>query len=88
MNVLRLIPEEGGEPVTISLDHVLIGRDPDSDIHLRDVSVSRRHAEIRRTDDEWVVIDLESGNGVFLDGERTPVGVLGPGKMVQFGKVL
>lgn len=87
MNILRLFPEQGGEPSNISLDRAVVGRDPACDLHLRDASVSRRHAEIRRNDDEWMVIDLKSANGVLIDGERTSHGVLLPGQTLQFGNV-
>jgi hypothetical protein len=87
MNVLRLVPEHGHEPIHIDQDFATLGRDPSSDVHLRDASVSRQHAEIRRADDEWVIIDRNSGNGVFVDGLRTSRGVLLPGQSLQIGNV-
>ena len=87
MNVLRLIPEQGGEAIAIDQDRVLVGRDSAADIHLRDASVSRQHAEIRKNDDEWVIIDLKSGNGVLIDGVRTSHDVLLPGQRLQLGNV-
>ena len=48
-----------------------IGRDPENDLFLDDVTVSRRHAEIRRLDDgSFVLEDLGSLNGTYLDGLR------------------
>jgi putative nucleotidyltransferase with HDIG domain len=47
-----------------------IGRSPDLEIVLNDTSVSRRHAEIVATDHGWVVRDLGSRNGTFLNGSR------------------
>jgi predicted component of type VI protein secretion system len=88
MNVLRLIPEQGNEAIAIDQDRVLLGRDPASDVHLRDASVSRRHAEIRKgLDGEWLIIDLDSGNGVLIDGVRTPEGVLESGQRLHIGNV-
>ena len=87
MNVLRLIPEQGGEAIAIDQDRVFIGRDPACDIHLRDASVSRHHAEIRKNDDEWVIIDCDSGNGVLIDGARTSHAELLPGQRLQLGNV-
>ncbi|HUW04595.1 MAG TPA: FHA domain-containing protein [Acidimicrobiales bacterium] len=46
------------------------GRHPDSEIFLDDVTVSRRHAEVRHTDDGYVVNDAGSLNGTYLNRER------------------
>ena len=87
MNVLRLHPSNG-DPV-ISIEHaiVLVGRDPSSDIHLKDASVSRRHAEITLRGEEWFVTDQNSGNGIHIDGRRTQEGPLLPGQHLQIGNV-
>lgn len=88
MNVLRLIPEQGNKAIAIDRDRVSVGRDPASDIHLKDASVSRRHAEIQKeADGEWVIIDLDSGNGILVDGVRTPESVLRPGQRLHIGNV-
>jgi hypothetical protein len=61
--------------------------DPDSGIFLDDVTVSRRHAEIRRGDDGVHVLrDVGSLNGTYLDGERIEEAVLREGAQVQVGK--
>ncbi len=88
MNVLRLVPELGGEAITIDREKVLIGRDPACDVQLGDGSVSRRHAEIQQADDEWVIADLKSGNGVLVDDVPVTHAVLLPGQRVQFGNVV
>jgi ABC-type multidrug transport system ATPase subunit len=54
-----------------------LGRDPDSDILVNDVLVSRHHAEIRRVPDGgYEVIDLRSHNGTFVNGRRVERTVL------------
>jgi pSer/pThr/pTyr-binding forkhead associated (FHA) protein len=47
-----------------------LGRHPDSDIFLDDVTVSRRHATIERTPEGYVVSDGDSLNGTYVDHER------------------
>src|SRR5438445_11969357 len=59
---------------------VRIGRSPQSDLVLDDAgkSVSRNHAEIRFEGGRYVLIDLESQNGVWVAGSRVPYVVLEP----------
>ncbi|MGY6499645.1 MAG: FHA domain-containing protein [Acidimicrobiales bacterium] len=70
------------------LDHpvVTIGRHPDSRVFLDDITVSRRHAEIRRTTDGYQLADVGSLNGTYLNRERVDSAVLTDGDMVQVGK--
>jgi hypothetical protein len=64
-----------------------IGRHPDSGIFLDDVTVSRRHAEVRRDPDgTYVLSDVGSLNGTYLDGERIEQATLREGAQVQVGK--
>lgn len=62
------------------------GRHPDSDIFLDDVTVSRRHAEFTRTGDGFVVADVGSLNGTYLNRERIEKSAVGNGDEVQVGK--
>lgn len=57
--------------IPITGDLTTIGRHPDCDVVLDDMTVSRRHAEVRRTGDELTVTDLDSLNGTYLN--HTPV---------------
>jgi putative nucleotidyltransferase with HDIG domain len=66
------------------------GRLGSLEIVLDDSSVSRRHAEVRFTDEAWSVRDLESTNGTYVNGVRISGGdhqPLRPRDIVQFGKV-
>jgi pSer/pThr/pTyr-binding forkhead associated (FHA) protein len=47
--------------------------------------VSRRHAEVRRQDDTWIVTDLGSTNGVKVNGRRVEHAVLKPGDEIMLG---
>jgi pSer/pThr/pTyr-binding forkhead associated (FHA) protein len=64
---------------------VTIGRHPDSVIFLDDITVSRRHAEIRRADDGYRVTDVGSLNGTYLNRERVEESVLADGDELQIG---
>ena len=65
---------------------VTTGRHPDSDIFLDDVTVSRKHAVFRRTDSGFVVRDVGSLNGTYVNRELVDEVVLKTGDEVQIGK--
>ena len=62
------------------------GRHPASDIFLDDVTVSRRHAEFAVQDGGFVVRDVGSLNGTYLNRERIDAAALAGGDEVQIGK--
>src|SRR5438552_2392636 len=63
-----------------------IGRADYNDIVLPDPSVSTAHAKLQRREGVWVVVDLDSTNGTFVDGERvTGESPLAPGALLRFG---
>ena len=62
------------------------GRHPESDIFLDDITVSRRHAEFQRGGDGYVVRDVGSLNGTYLNRERIDEEKLNNGDEVQIGK--
>ena len=61
------------------------GRHPDSDIFLDDVTVSRRHVEIRRDGRDYTVRDVGSLNGTYLNRERVDEAPLRDGDELQIG---
>jgi pSer/pThr/pTyr-binding forkhead associated (FHA) protein len=63
-----------------------LGRHPDSEISLDDITVSRRHAEIERTTDGYVASDAGSLNGTYVNQERIDRMLLRHGDEVQIGK--
>jgi pSer/pThr/pTyr-binding forkhead associated (FHA) protein len=63
-----------------------VGRHPDSDIFLDDVTVSRRHAEVIVEGDRVVVRDVGSLNGTYLNRERIEEADMHNGDVVQIGK--
>ena len=63
-----------------------VGRHPDSEIFLDDVTVSRRHAEFRREGAHYSVADVGSLNGTYVNRERIETATLKGGDEVQIGK--
>ncbi len=63
-----------------------LGRHPDSEIMLDDITVSRRHADIVREGDRSVVRDAGSLNGTYVNLERVDEAVLRQGDELQIGK--
>ena len=78
---LLQFPRAGG-------DRFSIGRDATCDLAIADMTVSRRHAQLERTPDGWLLSDLESTNGTRVNGWRVrgqvPVRV---GDIVSFGSL-
>jgi hypothetical protein len=64
----------------------LVGRSPECDIFLDDVTVSRRHAEIVRDGDTFTIRDLGSLNGTYVNRKRIETVVLENDDEVQVGK--
>lgn len=84
--VVRRGPNLGAR-FLLDQDVTVAGRHPAVDIFLDDVTVSRRHAEFRRTGTEFSVADLGSLNGTFCDGSRIDGELrLVDGAEVQVGK--
>jgi hypothetical protein len=69
-------PRQGTE-LSLGREPMTIGRSAESGLVIRDDYTSTHHARLMRWDDQWVVQDLDSTNGTFLDGVRvtlpTPV---------------
>jgi len=86
MLVVRRGPKAGSR-FALDSDVVTTGRHPDSDIFLDDITVSRRHAELRRVSDgTWLACDTGSLNGTYLNKERIDTGILRNGDELQIGK--
>jgi pSer/pThr/pTyr-binding forkhead associated (FHA) protein len=63
-----------------------LGRHPESEISLDDITVSRRHAEITRVGTQYVVRDVGSLNGTYVNQERIDEATLRHGDELQVGK--
>lgn len=75
-----------GSRFLLDTDEVSAGRHPDSEIFLDDVTVSRRHAVFRRTSDGFLVADVGSLNGTYVNRDRIDEVLLSGGDEVQIGK--
>lgn len=84
----RLIRQhEGQAPVAIEMsgDLIRMGRVPGNDIEVVDALVSRKHAELKLEGGQWVLYDLDSMNGTFVNGQRISKQVLRPGDTIGVG---
>jgi pSer/pThr/pTyr-binding forkhead associated (FHA) protein len=78
--------EQAGDRFALTADETRLGRHPDSEIMLDDITVSRRHAAIERTSEGYVVADAGSLNGTYVNQERIDRAVLHHGDELQVGK--
>jgi pSer/pThr/pTyr-binding forkhead associated (FHA) protein len=79
---------DGREQIFSLVNDVMrIGRDDDSDlaIPMSYRSISRQHLEIRREGMQYIIIDVESGNGVFVNGERVDKAQLADNDEIRIG---
>jgi pSer/pThr/pTyr-binding forkhead associated (FHA) protein len=75
----------GGRRNVLSGSRVVVGRSREADLVLEDPNVSRRHAELRREDGGWQIVDLGSTNGIKVNGRRVSEAALRPGDQVTIG---
>jgi hypothetical protein len=75
----------GGSRVRVETEPVLIGRMPECQVVLSDPNVSRRHAEVLRVDEDFMVRDLGSTNGTRINGSPIKEGYLQSGDNITVG---
>ncbi len=84
-----LVVERGprsGMTYMLTPGNTTVGRHPESDIFLNDVTVSRHHCRFQVTDDSVTVEDSGSTNGTYVNDERIDTAVLSPGDEVLVGR--
>jgi hypothetical protein len=84
--VVRAGGGRAGETFAPTGPRTLIGRSPDCDVFLDDVTVSRRHAELLHDGEQYTIRDLGSLNGTFVNRERVESAELHDDDEVQIGK--
>lgn len=67
---------------------VTIGRAPENNVVLSDLLVSRHHAILRRSGGQWELVDANSANGTYVNGNRISSAVIGPDDVVGIGHQL
>jgi len=83
--------QDKGKSFDLPRDLIFIGRSPDNDIQINDITVSRRHLRLNRNKERYFVTDLGSKNGTFLKGRRIPAGQafeIEEGSSLAVGKVV
>lgn len=88
--LVTLFAPERGVPAACALvgSELTIGRDEPASLVLPFGSVSRAHARLTRRGESWLVEDLQSRNGTFVNGARTDRAVLAHGDQLRLGAVV
>ncbi|MFZ4123332.1 MAG: FHA domain-containing protein [Candidatus Planktophila sp.] len=85
MLVIHRGPAQGSR-FLLDSETTSIGRSPESDVFFDDVTVSRKHAQIQRSNKEFVVVDSQSLNGTYVNSLSVTEQVLRMGDELQIGK--
>ena len=78
--------KDGREVVHVLGRKTTVGRTPDNDLQIDATFVSRHHAVLLLTNNQTVIEDLNSTNGVYVNGKRTTREPLNDGDLVMIGK--
>jgi pSer/pThr/pTyr-binding forkhead associated (FHA) protein len=78
---------EGVKAIPLNKVHITIGRSHDNKIVVDDPRVSRHHAEIRVIRGNFVLFDLNSSGGSYVNGQRASQGILYPGDLISLAGV-
>jgi adenylate cyclase len=82
----QLIPCGGGDSIPLLAPKLLVGRRSSCDIKLDFPNVSSHHCELEFRAGHWHIRDLNSSNGIKVNGERTPEATLNPGDEISIAK--
>src|SRR6266498_3072236 len=81
----QLIALTEGPNILLDKPILLLGRHPECDVQVESRKISRRHCCIAQVDDHLVVRDLNSTNGIRVNGERVQEAILKPGDELTLG---
>ena|SRR5271165_2367800 len=82
---LILTSEPAGPKIEIQRPEVIVGRHSEADVRLALPDISRRHCRLAFEGEHWRVYDLNSLNGIFVNGERIGEATLHHGDHLQLG---
>lgn len=82
----ELVPVGGGDPIPLIRDQMILGRRESCDIPLRFPNVSGQHAELTYHNGYWYIRDMNSTNGIKVNGERVTRKALRPGDEIKIAK--
>lgn len=82
----RLVPCGGGDPIPLSKSPILIGRRSSCDVVLEYPNVSSHHCQLELQNGYWYIRDLHSRNGIKVNGERIDARFLHPGDKLSIAK--
>jgi len=86
-NLVLVNTDGAGKSFPITDTSLKIGKSPDNDVVIDSPTVSRNHLVIQRQGDRFLVQDLQSTNGTFIDGAQIREGYLKPGQLLELGDV-
>jgi adenylate cyclase len=75
----ELVPVGGGDPIPLVRPRLIVGRRESCDICLRFQSISGQHCELEWRDETWLLRDLNSTNGLTVNGQDVRQRTLQPG---------
>lgn len=87
----QLVAIEGpnkGKKITLSKEVTTVGKRETNDLSLEDKTVSRNHFEIQFNADSFILKDLDSTNGTYLNGSKVKEAYLAPGDVIKAGNSL
>lgn len=87
VSIPKLVFVNGGEQKVLLIDHVpfTIGRQPDKNLVIADARASRDHATIQSEGSDYVVVDVGSKQGTFVNGEKIDRRKLTSNDRIEFG---
>jgi pSer/pThr/pTyr-binding forkhead associated (FHA) protein len=86
MRILLMIDNTVLKEYIIDQNEIIIGRDSNSDICIDNIAVSRKHARITKGADDYLVEDMGSINGTFVNGHWVSKKLLDAGDEISIGK--